>query len=445
MLAFEDNWNELFKEFEKRKKQYSFVEVKGAIYHDQDGWKNIVTKFYPRIDSQQNANRTYNYGDVILFCRNLTVEETEKVFHQLEKQGKISLPQLEDYEAPKDLGRTFLSRVTNIFYSYHESEGLIFEWPSLLYTTNKLETLSIQEGRSKMLISPNLPFYPCLDWAVEKEIGFQKAFLNEPLWFGKVIIIVPEYRARMTLTLLSKNKIKVEVEIKQENLENLLCKYYCISEKGESYQGDITFKKFEEKIEFKDKISSFFFYLITKKGEIIDYKVGNVSSLPNQQGIKVELSNEFITSIIEEGENETMEFKERIGNKREEFIESIIAFSNSKGGTILLGVNDNCKIIGVQPEDIKQYFKNDLNKKSVQDWLDDIIRAHCEPTPKVSVDILEVEGKKIVWIGVAEGQDKPYLLKDKGPLIRVGSSDRSMTREELDQIYNKKKGFSNMF
>ncbi|MFP3131573.1 MAG: hypothetical protein RXR51_08380 [Nitrososphaeria archaeon] len=117
------------------------------------------------------------------------------------------------------------------------------------------------------LITPDLPLYPSLKHAIEKEIGG-----DADAWFEKLVIILPDYRARIKkITLSPKNKIKVELEVKHENLENLLCKCYCVSEKGKIYQDDIRFKNPEEELTFEDEIKEFYFYLITKQGEIIDY------------------------------------------------------------------------------------------------------------------------------------------------------------------------------
>jgi hypothetical protein len=287
------------------------------------------------------------------------------------------------------------------------------------------------------LITPDLPFYPYLKYAIEKDVG-----LHETL-SGKIVIVVPDYRARIKkLTFCSKNKIKVELDAKRENLENLLCKYYCVSEKREVYQGDIKFEKPEEEVKFEDEINEFYFYLITKKGEIIDYKEGTYLGclFYPTLGIEIKLDPESIKSMIENGENEHVEFKEKIPKDTKEFVESVIAFSNSKGGIILLGVTDDHKIVGVQQEDIEKHFKKNLNEKNVREWVYNVIRDNCEPTPKITdndIKIEEIDGKKIVLIKVPEGEDKPYLVK-RNSFIRVGSSDRVMTRFELDQIYSKK-------
>jgi predicted HTH transcriptional regulator len=51
-------------------------------------------------------------------------------------------------------------------------------------------------------------------------------------------------------------------------------------------------------------------------------------------------------ALVKEGEGETLEFKERFAEEKE-ILETICAFSNSRGGRILIAVDDHEKIKGV--------------------------------------------------------------------------------------------------
>jgi ATP-dependent DNA helicase RecG len=61
----------------------------------------------------------------------------------------------------------------------------------------------------------------------------------------------------------------------------------------------------------------------------------------------------------------------------------------------------------------------------------------CEPAVEMKVNVHEVGDKRVVIIEVSPGKNKPYLVRGKGPYIRVGSSDRIATRAELDQLYGR--------
>jgi len=68
--------------------------------------------------------------------------------------------------------------------------------------------------------------------------------------------------------------------------------------------------------------------------------------------------NKALKNIIEQGEKHNIEFKQSF-NKQ--LIETIVAFSNTKGGKILIGVSDNGNITGVK-----------INSESLQNWQNEI-------------------------------------------------------------------------
>ena len=55
------------------------------------------------------------------------------------------------------------------------------------------------------------------------------------------------------------------------------------------------------------------------------------------------MKTEELKLIIKEGEGLSVEFKERFTTKIDR---DIVAFSNTRGGILLLGVDDNGKVVG---------------------------------------------------------------------------------------------------
>ena len=66
----------------------------------------------------------------------------------------------------------------------------------------------------------------------------------------------------------------------------------------------------------------------------------------------------FILDLIKNGENNKVEFKLAKDNIPKNLMETVCAFSNSWGGYIILGVDDNKKIIGVPKENIPKLKKD---------------------------------------------------------------------------------------
>lgn len=131
-----------------------------------------------------------------------------------------------------------------------------------------------------------------------------------------------------------------------------------------------------------------------------------------------EVTPEFVLARIKE-ESEEIEWKGRLGDPRD-FCETLVSFANRIGGVILLGVDKEGVIQGVQDAlaDIELKITN-----FIHEW--------CDPHILFKASTVEVEGKIVVVVDVKEGVDKPYWLKERGFMIRNGSSDRIMKRSEV--------------
>jgi len=125
------------------------------------------------------------------------------------------------------------------------------------------------------------------------------------------------------------------------------------------------------------------------------------------------MDNKELEIILKEGEGYKIEFKEGFNNLDKE----IVAFANSSGGRIFLGVTDESKIKGIG-------ISNELKSK-IQD-----IANNCRPKIKISIDIFE----KIFIINVAEGDDKPYECS-AGFYKRIGPNSPKMTRDEIIEFF----------
>jgi ATP-dependent DNA helicase RecG len=126
--------------------------------------------------------------------------------------------------------------------------------------------------------------------------------------------------------------------------------------------------------------------------------------------------------LIKRGENQTVEFKEKITN---DIAETAAAFSTKDGGIILVGVDDKANILGIQDQKSEERIIN-------------ILRSNCEPPIEPDFKTYTIDDKPILAVQIKEGKDKPYTIRGRGPMVRSGSTDRIATRDELDEIYREK-------
>lgn len=127
------------------------------------------------------------------------------------------------------------------------------------------------------------------------------------------------------------------------------------------------------------------------------------------------MNKEQLQLLIAEGEGLTLEFKERYSSKIDR---DIVAMANSKGGYILLGVDDNGKITG---EKLTNAMKAEIHS----------LARNCEPHIQLS-NILKLD--QVVIIEVPEGDEKPYSCSS-GYFRRLDAITQKMTQPEVRAIF----------
>lgn len=132
-----------------------------------------------------------------------------------------------------------------------------------------------------------------------------------------------------------------------------------------------------------------------------------------------------IIDLIQNGETSTTQFKLDITNAVS-ISQEIVAFANSKGGKILVGVDDKTgNIAGVEFRDIQRI--NNLVATAAND--------HVKSPVYVQSETIQIENKRIILITVPEGTDKPHTDKDGLIFIKNGSDKRKVvSREELARL-----------
>ena len=130
-----------------------------------------------------------------------------------------------------------------------------------------------------------------------------------------------------------------------------------------------------------------------------------------------------VLSLIKQGENNAIEFKS--ANVRpESMAKELVAFANSSGGVILVGVEDSGEISGIN-----------INDKNYEEWITNIARNNVIPALEVDVEFVAVEDKDVLFVRLAKGRDKPYQTQKFQFLIRVGSTNRVATQAELMRLF----------
>ncbi len=130
-------------------------------------------------------------------------------------------------------------------------------------------------------------------------------------------------------------------------------------------------------------------------------------------------------NVIEDNRNE---FKIKLTDDLEK---EVIAFLNTDGGNIFIGVDDN------------GYINNNLgNIDLLQRKIKDRLKDNISPSTLGLFDVV-VNKNKYIQIIIAKGQEKPYYIKGMGMtpdscFMRIGSSIQSMNMETIVNLFSKR-------
>ena len=132
------------------------------------------------------------------------------------------------------------------------------------------------------------------------------------------------------------------------------------------------------------------------------------------------------------GEATTYDKKEKIErNKSKSWLKSVSAFANGEGGTLIFGISDDNEIIGL------------TNAEDDAEFISETIKTKLDPIPTIDLKFKELNGKKLIYLYVNEGQETPYYyIGDKQRLayIRIGNESVVADRIQLKQLVMKGSG-----
>ena len=112
-------------------------------------------------------------------------------------------------------------------------------------------------------------------------------------------------------------------------------------------------------------------------------------------------------------ESETVELKSVVVD---DIKKEIIAFANSDGGILYIGVRDDGEVIGL----------DDPDGSALQ--ISNMVRDSIKPdvTMFLHYQTIEADGKKIIEVRVQRGTDRPYYLAKKECVPRVSMSVKAI-------------------
>lgn len=135
----------------------------------------------------------------------------------------------------------------------------------------------------------------------------------------------------------------------------------------------------------------------------------------------------YIKRLIETGEDQHLDFKFEINDSRK-IARTLVAFSNTEGGILLIGVKDNGKIAGIRSEE--EYH-----------MVEAAAQMFCKPVVEFHARQWEIDNKVILEITVPKSNSIPHLAKseDNRWLAYIRKDDENiLANSVLMKVWNRK-------
>ena len=130
---------------------------------------------------------------------------------------------------------------------------------------------------------------------------------------------------------------------------------------------------------------------------------------------------EYCHKLIQSGEGARVEFKTSF---QKEVIETLVAFANTKGGVVLVGVSDASQVTGVE-----------VQVETLQSWINQC-KQNTSPSVIPGTEVVILDGKAVVMVSVDEYPIKPVAYKGRY-FRRIGNANHQMSPTEISDAHIK--------
>lgn len=118
--------------------------------------------------------------------------------------------------------------------------------------------------------------------------------------------------------------------------------------------------------------------------------------------------------LVKTGEGSYLEFKRTISSP-EKVAREIAAFANTRGGILLIGVNDNKSVVGVE-----SFYEEEMALEKALDY-------YCQPPVDADIEILPYYERELIIVRIPEAERKPVAVDADGKrTVYIRDKDKSV-------------------
>ena len=141
----------------------------------------------------------------------------------------------------------------------------------------------------------------------------------------------------------------------------------------------------------------------------------------------------ILEGLLQQPEGKTLEFKRDLSSPKP-ILKTLVAFANTAGGRLIIGITDDHQLIGVD------------DPLTEEERLCNLIADAISPRLVPNVEMVTIEDKTLLVIEVYLSNSRPHWLKANGPelgvYVRLGSTNRQADRELIAELQRSVEGIA---
>jgi len=387
-----------------------------VCWNSDSGWLNSITKLeFIRKDEKPPEELTNKYQSIQIFRRYLTPNKVGTFLKKLVEKHSLEIG-ADTKELSYDARFSIGGRTRHPHSEWSQ-------WPADIF---EIQPSNSGWPPDQALIAVNAPYYPSLEYVLADLFGIRVQSWTNYLR-GQVLVVLPDFRARISKLTVALTYVRADLDCPFLQPTELIMKTYAESRTGRLMQETTRLQEPFVQFDLPDRASFVSMALMcASTGDVVDEKVFREGVPWREPNVVVEepLATE-IEQLLLTGEGETVEFKEKLDTNSRRLAKTATAFANTNGGTIVIGIDDDQRVVGYEIRGMAETITN-------------ILRSHCDPPPSFTTKIVKYDNKELFVVQVAHSPNTVHVVKDQGPFIRANRSNRTPTSYELELLQRRR-------
>lgn len=428
--------------FGSSEKKYHLSVKTVAAQANSGKWYNFGTTMYVNA-GEPGQDQNISVGGAALIAHNYEITEVNSVddLRRILAQWRLDLGQPSGFSFQP---RSTFSRVPSR-NSFMRSPCWLFELREQADDLNMYQTVSGPfSSPSHNLFAEDIG-HLAADWLRYPEMSQRSGSISH-----QYVVFVPDARAELESLVAEGNDLTVRVI---SDSASLFCGAVSTGFRGDVHRQIVPFDGNAAILKFSGAVKTLRLWVLDNIGRWLDRYSETESGSSWGRGLYQpqpvhDQTAISLTAALDSGETNKVEFKPyvkaaRADFKCEEVLQSIIAFANTNGGDIFIGVNDRGEIEGVDrgiKSDYASQCKGDgscMEDSYVKD-LKKVVAEGIDPAPSTAFDWISFSTFRVLRISVGQSPNKPYTLVANGNIyMRTGATNRSIRRSDIERIFGR--------